>query len=285
LNMEHAPNDGHTVLRLATDVHNDHLGIAPLTLGEGAQELSDLPPPTRLEWKIDNELIESITDASRAFDALTEKTQSCVLPFRHYGKEHIKSLRLSPDAFVQMAYQLAYFRLHRRISSTYESANTKGFRHGRTETIRTASLQSEAFCRGFNMDDKAGTRRLLDEAVKQHVRHSKDCKNGMGVDRHLFGLRNLAIHQRERIANYRIPSIFSDPSYATFTSNILSTSNCGGDAMQLFGFGPVHAKGLGIGYMIKNNEINISVTSFRQQAEDYVEAVEKALLDMSDVCQ
>lgn len=283
--MEHSPVDGHTALRYATEIHADELNDGALAMPEPHTPVKELPAPTKLDWVLDADVVEAITSASRSFDELCERTQSAVLPFDRFGKEQIKAMRCSPDAFVQMAYQLAYFQLHRRISSTYESANTKGFLHGRTETIRTVSPASEAFCRRFDLEKPAESRDLLMAAVKQHVQHSRDCKNGMGVDRHLFGLRNLAKHQQQRIANYRIPSLFSDKGYQALTSNVLSTSNCGGDAMQLFGFGPVHPGGLGIGYMIQPNAINISVSSFRNEAEDFAEAVEKALVDMETVCK
>jgi len=48
---------------------------------------------------------------------------------KNFGKKGITSNRLSPDAFVQMAFQLAYSK-HDPTNypqSTYESANTKNF--------------------------------------------------------------------------------------------------------------------------------------------------------------
>ena len=48
-----------------------------------------------------------------------------------------------------------------------------------------------------------------------------------------------------------IPSIFTDPGYATLGHSTLSTSNCGNPCLRLFGFGAVVPDGFGIGYIIK----------------------------------
>lgn len=46
---------------------------------------------------------------------------------------------------MQMAMQLAHFRVHGHLVSTYESANHAAFKHGRTETIRSATNEALAF--------------------------------------------------------------------------------------------------------------------------------------------
>ena len=42
-----------------------------------------------------------------------------------------------------------------------------------------------------------------------------EAKEGLGVDRHLFGLKQLAYHKQQRLPNYKIPAIFTDKSYST----------------------------------------------------------------------
>lgn len=58
---------------------------------------------------------------------------SVLLHFGTYGADKIKKFgRAGPDAFVQMALQLAYYRIYKTSCPTYESASTRQFLHGRT---------------------------------------------------------------------------------------------------------------------------------------------------------
>jgi carnitine O-palmitoyltransferase 1 len=59
-----------------------------------------------------------------------------------FGKGLIKKCKTSPDAFIQMALQLAYFRDIGRHHLTYEASMTRMFREGRTETVRSCSIES-----------------------------------------------------------------------------------------------------------------------------------------------
>lgn len=54
-----------------------------------------------------------------------------------------------PDTFVQLALQLAYFRIHQCPTPVYETALTRTFQHGRTETIRSFTTESYTFLKAF----------------------------------------------------------------------------------------------------------------------------------------
>jgi hypothetical protein len=64
---------------------------------------------------------------------------------------------MSSDAYIQMALQLAWYRQQKYFTATYETALTRLFRHGRTETIRTLSSDSRAFVLGM-LDSHASVR-------------------------------------------------------------------------------------------------------------------------------
>ena len=56
------------------------------------------------------------------------------------GKENLKKLKVSPDAFIQAALQLAHFRLHSKFVLTYEAAVTLLFKAGRYLSLTNSKL-------------------------------------------------------------------------------------------------------------------------------------------------
>lgn len=107
-----------------------------------------------------------------------------------FGKGFMKTCRLSPDAFTQMALQLAYFTDMGKFDLTYESAMTRLFREGRTETVRACSIESCEWVRAMkdasvSSEERA---RLFRRACEYHQYQNRAAMTGAGVDRHLFCL-------------------------------------------------------------------------------------------------
>ncbi|NXA02832.1 CPT1B palmitoyltransferase, partial [Nesospiza acunhae] len=69
-----------------------------------------LAPPQRLQWDIPPEGVAAIEASLRVARALAEDVDFCCFPFSTFGKGLIKRCRTSPDAFIQIALQLAHFR-------------------------------------------------------------------------------------------------------------------------------------------------------------------------------
>lgn len=167
INFEHTGVDGHTVLRFAADVFTEGLMLLARSINPSAPTLfhAKLSPharsaktkapadpahaysvtPKRLEWKLSPELRAGIRFAETRLSDLICQNDCQALEFKKYGKAFITGHGFSPDAFVQMAFQAAYFGLYGRIECTYEPAMTKAFLHGRTEAIRTVQPQSVEF--------------------------------------------------------------------------------------------------------------------------------------------
>jgi carnitine O-acetyltransferase len=101
--------------------------------------------PKKLEWKLIPELRAGVRFAETRLSDLICQNDCQALEFKGYGKNFITSHGFSPDAFVQMAFQAAYFGLYGRIECVYEPAMTKAFLHGRTEAIRSTQVESVDF--------------------------------------------------------------------------------------------------------------------------------------------
>ncbi|XP_064817355.1 carnitine O-palmitoyltransferase 1, liver isoform-like, partial [Oncorhynchus masou masou] len=69
-----------------------------------------LPGPQRLQWNIPAECQTAIASSLMVAKALADDVDSHIIPFHCFGKGLIKKCRTSPDAFIQIALQLAHFR-------------------------------------------------------------------------------------------------------------------------------------------------------------------------------
>lgn len=106
---------------------------------------------SHLPWITDATIHRYIAEAQASADAIAALSDSCVLIFDDYGNDWIKKVgKIPPDAFYQMVLQLAYYRVHKKVTATYETASTRKYLHGRTDTIRTCSVESKQFVEGWS---------------------------------------------------------------------------------------------------------------------------------------
>ena len=76
------------------------------------------------------------------------------LDFKKFGKDEIKKWKMSPDAIIQMAMQLANYKTRGKFVMTYEAGLARIFKDGRTETIRSCSQHSIKFVKEM-MNEKS----------------------------------------------------------------------------------------------------------------------------------
>ncbi|SMN20262.1 similar to Saccharomyces cerevisiae YAR035W YAT1 Outer mitochondrial carnitine acetyltransferase [Maudiozyma saulgeensis] len=311
INFEHTGFDGHTVLRLAIDIYTDsilsfargvsknvpdifHNKKAQIIKNNDEDILSSSPSstnlanlitiPRKLEWKADNFLLSSLHFAETRISDLISQYEFVTLDFDKFGADHIKSLfKCSPDAFVQQVFQIAYYALYGKFETTYEPAMTKGFQNGRTEAIRTVTLECKKFVKSLfdrnATDDDRKT--FLQQACKQHSTITRECSMGQGQDRHLYALYSVwNLWYKDSMP---LPPIFNDKSWSILSTNVISTSNCGNSCLKNFGFGPVTANGFGIGYIIRDNSISIVVSSRHRQTHRFVSLIERSFLEVDHI--
>ena len=210
---------------------------------------SDLSDPLPIKFHTNENVRNDVHRAISDFDALIAQHDLRVQAYQGYGKGLIKQFKSSPDAYVQMMIQLAYHKMYGVNRPTYESAATRRFQQGRTETCRSVSDESVAFCDAM-ADPEISPEdcvKLFRAALDAHVRYISDASDGRGVDRHLFGLKKCLKPGEE------LPDIYQDRAYGYSGTWYLSTSQLSSEYFNGYGWSQVVDDGYGIAYMINEN--------------------------------
>jgi carnitine O-acetyltransferase len=124
-------------------------GLKTNTIDHGEDSVSDMELPQKLNFDLNPRLYTAISKATERFDADAAKRELVVASYKRYGKNAIKKLEVSPDAYAQMAIQLAYYKMYGTCRATYETSGTRKFYHGRTEAGRSVSVESVAFVKAM----------------------------------------------------------------------------------------------------------------------------------------
>lgn len=249
---EHSMMDGTPTHRL-----NDHTNMLIFTNKLDLTDpntRSDLPEPVPLKFNISAEVDQAIDRAVINHRSLIGQHELKVQAFQGYGKGLIKKFKCSPDAYVQMIIQLAYHKMYGVNRPTYESAATRRFQQGRTETCRSVSDESVTFCNAMADPEVSPERcvKALRVAIDAHVKYITDASDGKGVDRHLFGLKKCLKEGEE------LPALYKDRAYGYSSTWYLSTSQLSSEYFNGYGWSQVVDEGFGIAYMINENRHVVS---------------------------
>jgi len=290
---EHSMMDGMPMIDLADYVtkqtYNDvqlksssSAATCPSSAGNVENIFKDCAPTVSSgDSKVDSLLVKAKND----FTNLISDHSLDVQGFQGYGSDYIKKVGYSPDAYVQMAIQLAIYRLFGKQAGTYEASQMRPFLHGRTETTRTVSPASAAFVKSMGLrpqnditDESKRSEKLslLRDAVQSHVEYIKKAGKGKGVDRHFFGMSMLLTDKDTT------PMLFSDPVYLRSKTWRVSTSHLTHPRFENWGFGEVVPDGVGVGYAVKKDSCIFNITARKEHGwtERLSHLLEEALLEM-----
>ncbi|KAI6658009.1 Carnitine O-palmitoyltransferase 1, liver isoform-like isoform X2 [Oopsacas minuta] len=247
----------------------------------------------RMEWKFNEEAARKIEIqneiAVQAADSVTMKAGY----FPHFGRETIKQCNCSPDAFLQMSMQLACYKSTGKFSLTYESAMTRLFRDGRTETVRPVTAESCKFVKTMLQDpiDVVEAHEALQCAMKVHVQKAKEATTGQGIDRHLFAL--FVVSKGKNIDSPFLSKVIVEP-WKLSTSQT-PTNQSGVDQTNFpecstggGGFGPVTRHGYGVSYIFTSGLICLHVSSFKDSpytdAVKFYDEIVEAMVQIKNIC-
>lgn len=255
INFEHTSVDGSAMLRLIGYIYD--------YIDSNAFGVSDNAQAQKLDFDLNAEFGKKIQDAKHAFVKHAQNTQIRVLDFEEFGKNQIKTFGVSPDAFVQLALQLAEHKLYDKCYSAYEAVMTRTFLDGRIDVLYTVTPESVDFIekmRDANCSQKSKIDALVN-ATQKHIERAKECRLGEGVYSHLFALKYHYNIAGNELGIKQLPTIFTDRGFQALTHSVVCTSTTAKYGVELAGYGPIVDDGYGIRYFTRNNRIRFNMTS------------------------
>lgn len=260
LNGEHCRLDGITVVGFIDAV----LGSTPEEQAErtGAHNQGK-PAMVPVEFVLDDSLRTDIATAGDAFDEYRSKVRTHTLDLDGFGADVVKALRMSPDAFVQLAFQLAHQRAKGHVGTTYESVAMGLYGHGRTEAMRVVSAESVNFVTTMQdpATDGATRREAFRAAAAVHVARSRLCQAGESPEQLLWELQLLQQRRGIELGADTPMALYQSPGWTIMRDDYLSTSAVPSPNVRLFGFGSTSPQCIGVGYLLLPTSLHVYLSS------------------------
>ncbi len=256
VNIEHCGLDGTTILSFvdalldsSPEEHAERAGARP----------QGLPAHEQIEFTLTAEQRADVAGAGEAFAAYAAATATRCVSFEDFGAAKAKALGCSPDAFAQLAYQLAHKRSKGITGATYESIATRQYQNGRTEAMRVVTPEVLRFVAAMDdpRADGAARAAAFRAAAAKHVARAKECQAGQAPEQHLWELQ---LVQRRRGGGEPM-ALYDSPGWRVLRDDYLSTSSAPSTNIQYFGFGSTSSKCIGVAYVLLPDRLNLYLST------------------------
>jgi carnitine O-acetyltransferase len=285
INCEHCYLDGTTILSFIDEL----LGTSAEehSLQSGA-ESAGLPSVEAIEFVLDADLRADVRAAATSFAAYVADTATTTVAFDDFGANQVKKLRISPDGFFQMAYQLAHKRARGFVGSTYESIATRQYQNGRTEAMRVITPEVMRFVAtmGDPTADAAARLAALRAAAEKHVQRAKECQAGRAPEQHLWELQLIQQRRGEALGVTEPLALYESPGWVKMRSECLSTSSMSSAKTNYAGFGSTMSGCIGVGYVLLAETLRVYLCTPRPMADEmdvFGDKLREAVSELKDL--
>jgi carnitine O-acetyltransferase len=285
INVEHCELDGTTILTLVDAMFDEPVETHAARIGARAQGEPAVAP---IEWELDDALRAEIRSAAGEFDEYLAATATQPLTFDDFGAEDAKALKCSPDAFVQMAYQVAHRRAKGLTGATYESIATRQFHHGRTEAMRVVTPEIVAFVDAMQSPDASddAKREAFRAAASAHGKRAKESQQGDAPEQHLWELELIQQRRGAELGATEPMALFDSPGWQIMRSDYLSTSSAPSTNIRYFGFGSTSPQCIGVAYVLLPDRLHVHLSTPESVADEmyrYADELRTAVAELREL--
>ncbi|CAP34928.2 Protein CBG17205 [Caenorhabditis briggsae] len=157
---------------------------------------SSTPTIEKIDFLLTGSVSSRIAEAEKQFFALSSRINVNVYHYSNFGATFCKSRKLYADTIIQIALQMAYLKTHNKLAPIYETASTRKFYHGRTETVRSLTPDLAKYLEACeNSATNETIKTLFFDAYNSHNTLMDAARDGKGIDRHFLGLSFLGYNE------------------------------------------------------------------------------------------
>ncbi|XP_068948848.1 carnitine O-palmitoyltransferase 2, mitochondrial-like [Petaurus breviceps papuanus] len=276
INFEHSWGDALTVLRFMKEVFRNSTEDRAVQPQQEPAATDASKAVRKLHFHLNDTLKAGIMNARANYDASVQTFSVKLVQFKQEGKSFLKQEGVSPDAMIQLAFQMAFLGLYGQVVSSYEPCSTAAFKHGRTEVIRPTSIHTKKCSLAFQEPSKhsvAELKDMLHTCSTYHVQLIKEATRGQGFDRHLLALRILADTKRGCL-----PNIFYDSAYSQLNHSFIFSRHLFNPMLNFGASMPIVPDGFAITYLVQDDSITFNITSCsKYNLQDFIQSLKTSL--------
>ena len=285
INGEHCKLDGTTIVAFLDAVLGSPADEHSRRSGALAQGTPSWAP---LDFGLDAALQADVLAAAAAFAAYAADTASATLSIENFTSASAKQLKCSPDAFAQMAFQLAHSRARGHVGATYESIATRRYHHGRTEAMRVVTAEVVRFVTAMNdpAADGPARRAAFRAAAAKHVARARECQVGQAPEQHLWELQLIQQRRGAELGVTEPLALYETPGWLRMRDDYLSTSAVPSSHVQFFGFGSTSQKCIGVGYAMLPDRFDLYLSTPRAGSDQmpvFADRLREAVCELEEL--
>ena len=234
-----------------------------------------------IEWRLSEKIFIHLDDAVTKMNHWYRDLDVFNCYFEDFGKSLIDKHGIYYQGFIQLAIQLAYYRLYNQLTASYQTVSLKSYREGRLEHPITVSEEIETFVESMtirSLSDKERWKLML-RAIHTYRQLLSDTSKGHVFVKHIQALRYLA--ERENLS----VDLFQDSHFKLFIQPKLAVS-CIFTLVRFIGSMPL-PNGHFIGFTPTPDYIYISVTTTlsrsRVTSREFCREIQACLLELKNL--
>ncbi|SCV02109.1 LAMI_0G15984g1_1 [Lachancea mirantina] len=207
-----------------------------------------------------------------------------------YGRRAAQQYGVKADSLIQVALQVAHYALYGKMAFTWEPASTRYFQNCRSSCVPIQNQRMLELCQVFISNSLSETDKLemFLDVCHSHTRSLDETKHGSSFEKHFAALRYLFRFHRhfgiemEKEELKIASSLFTSEMLVPLLAPEIIAANCGNPAMLAFGINPAVSQGFGIGYIIKDDQCELTATSQFRQGNRLLFMVHSVLAEVDD---